>query len=91
MIDTVFKTASNKTPLEKKYLPDNTLYILDVKIIGNGKMTITQLSKLLYSKHIKSINLKILMGVASLKKYGVQGKDGAVEITSVPKRKRQNK
>ena len=88
-IDTVPKAIIKNTATKKdNNLPDNKLYVLNGKIIGKGKIAAVQINKLVENKYgdqtIQSINV-ITVKEVSLKKYGLQGKDGVIEITTVSK------
>lgn len=85
--DTVPAQAVSIASTDEKIIPGNALYILDGKILGKGKVGAQQLDKLTADKlddqSKKDINVTWLKKEQSIKKYGNQGEDGAVEITTV--------
>ena len=65
-------------------LPENILYVLNGKVIGNGKTASGKVDKLVEEKFAlqtgRRINVAILKKNAAIKKYGEAGKYGAVEM-----------
>ena len=82
IIDTIPKTTKKNTASKKNNnIPKNTLYVVNGKIIGNDKVASDKINKL---QNIQSMNV-ITDKKMSLKKYGLKGKNGVIEITTAPK------
>jgi len=82
-VDTIPGNSSINPKEEKNQLPENILYVLDGKVIGNGKIASDKVDKLLEEKFAlqtdKRINVTILKKKEAIKKYGEQGKYGSIE------------
>ncbi len=82
-VDTIPGNSSINPKEEKNQLPENILYVLDGKVIGNGKIASDKVDKLLEEKFVfqtdKRINVTILEKKEAIKKFGEQGKYGSIE------------
>ena len=84
VIDTVPKTTSLNTNEEKNQLPkipENLLYVINGKIMGNGKEGLDKWIKI----RPQPIQLRMLNQQEAVIKYGKKGEDGALEIITNPK------
>lgn len=77
LIDTVPKTILLNAKEEKNQLPKNILYVINGKIMGNGKEGLDKFIKLVKPQPTR---LTILKKQEAVVKYGKKGEDGAIEI-----------
>ena len=84
ILSKISDTIRVKATEEKNKINENTLFIVDAKILGRGKKVLQQIEKLsadkLQDQHIVSMN--VLSKEQAKIKYDLQGEDGAIEITT---------